>query len=48
MELGSFIGYISGGQRWIRTLGVGHGEVLGATTVGLSPDAAAVVEARRT
>lgn len=41
VELGSFIGYIAGGQRWIRTLGIGHGEVLAETTVGLSPEAAA-------
>jgi len=40
VELGSFIGYIAGGQRWIKTLGIGHGEVLAETTVGLSPDAA--------
>ena len=46
VELGSFIGYISGGQRWIRTLGIGHGEVLAETTVGLSPEAAAAVAAR--
>ena len=47
VELGSFIGYISGGQRWIRTLGIGHGEVLAETTVGLSPEAAAAVSATR-
>jgi hypothetical protein len=46
VELGSFIGYIAGGQRWIRTLGVGHGEVLAETTVGLSPDAAHKIKAR--
>ncbi|MDR0345237.1 MAG: hypothetical protein LBI49_19415 [Nocardiopsaceae bacterium] len=40
VELGSFIGYIAGGQRWIRTLGIGHGEVLAETTVGLSPEEA--------
>ena len=39
VELGSFIGYVAGGQRWISTLGIGHGEVLAKTTVGLSPDA---------
>ena len=43
VELGSFIGYVAGGQRWIRTLGIGHGEVLAENTVGLSPDAAARV-----
>jgi alkylhydroperoxidase family enzyme len=40
VELGSFVGYIAGGQRWIKTLGIGHGEVLAETTVGLSPDVA--------
>jgi hypothetical protein len=43
VELGSFIGYVAGGQRWIRTLGLGHGEVLARTAVGLSPQAAAHV-----
>ena len=43
VELGSFIGYVAGGQRWIRTLAIGHGEVLAETTVGLSPEAAAHV-----
>ncbi len=46
VELGSFVGYIAGGQRWIRTLGLGHGEVLAETTVGLSPQAAAQITAR--
>jgi hypothetical protein len=46
VELGSFIGYIAGGQRWISTLGIGHGEVLPETTVGLSPEAARQVRAR--
>lgn len=46
VELGSFIGYIAGGQRWISTLGVGHGEVLAETTVGLSPEAAQKIAAR--
>ncbi len=46
VELGSFIGYIAGGQRWISTLGIGHGEVLAETTVGLSPQAAQQVKAR--
>ncbi|MGE5526034.1 MAG: carboxymuconolactone decarboxylase family protein [Rhodospirillaceae bacterium] len=44
VELGSFVGYIAGGQRWISTLGIGHGEVLAQTTVGLSPEAARHVE----
>jgi hypothetical protein len=46
VELGSFIGYVAGGQRWIRTLGIGHGEVLAENTVGLSPEAAASVAER--
>lgn len=46
VELGSFIGYIAGGQRWISTLGIGHGEVLAETTVGLSAQAAQQVSAR--
>jgi len=29
-----------GQQRWIKTLGIGHGEVLGGTTTGLAPTAA--------
>ena len=45
VELGSFIGYIAGGQRWISTLGIGHGEVLAGTTVGLSPEAAKSITA---
>ncbi len=36
VELGSFIGFIAGGQRWIHTLDVRHGEVLFETTAGLS------------
>ncbi|HEX6003286.1 MAG TPA: hypothetical protein VFZ14_04750 [Burkholderiales bacterium] len=44
VELGSFIGYVAGGQRWISTLGVGHGEVLASTTVGLSPTAVKKIE----
>jgi hypothetical protein len=47
VELGSFIGYVAGGQRWIRTLGIGHGEVLAETTVGLSPEAAARLRGQR-
>jgi alkylhydroperoxidase family enzyme len=46
VELGSFIGYIAGGQRWISTLGIGHGEVLADTTVGLSPEAARKISER--
>lgn len=43
VELGSFIGYIAGGQRWVKTLGIANGEYMAETTVGLSPTAAAKV-----
>jgi len=29
-----------GQQRWIKTLGIGHGEVLGDTAAGLAPTVA--------
>jgi hypothetical protein len=29
-----------GQQRWIKTLGIGHGELLGGTTAGLAPTVA--------
>jgi alkylhydroperoxidase family enzyme len=35
VELGFFIALTLGQQRWIKTLGIGHGAVLGDTTVGL-------------
>lgn len=37
VELGFFIALTSGQQRWIKTLGIGHHEVLGDTEVGLVP-----------
>ena len=37
VELGFFIGLTLGQQRWIKTLGIGHGAVLGDTTTGLAP-----------
>ena len=42
VELGFFIALTLGQQRWITTLGIGHGQVLGDTTTGLasSPGAA--------
>ena len=43
VELGYFIGFTYGGQRWIRTLSVKHREVLPGSHTGL---AAAPVEAR--
>ena len=36
VELGFFIALTSGQQRWIKTLGIGHREVLGDTDVGLA------------
>jgi alkylhydroperoxidase family enzyme len=36
VELGFFIALTSGQQRWIKTLGIGHREVLGDTQVGLA------------
>jgi alkylhydroperoxidase family enzyme len=35
VELGSFVALTFGQQRWIKTLGIGHGEVLGDTAGGL-------------
>jgi alkylhydroperoxidase family enzyme len=35
VELGFFVALTSGQQRWIKTLGIGHREVLGDTDVGL-------------
>ena len=37
VELGFFIGLTLGQQRWIKTLGIDHGEVLGDTNAGLAP-----------
>jgi len=36
VELGFFIALTSGQQRWIKTLGIGHREILGDTDVGLT------------
>jgi alkylhydroperoxidase family enzyme len=37
VELGFFIALTLGQQRWIKTLGICHGEVFGDTTAGLAP-----------
>lgn len=37
VELGYFVALTSGQQRWIRTLGIGHKEMLADTNVGLAP-----------
>jgi alkylhydroperoxidase family enzyme len=39
VELGFFIALTLGQQRWIKTLGIGHREVLADTSVGLAPSA---------
>ncbi len=39
VELGFFVALTSGQQRWIKTLGIGHQEVLGDTSVGLAVQA---------
>ena len=40
VELGFFIALTLGQQRWIKTLGIGHAEVLADTTGGLAPGVA--------
>ena len=37
VELGFFIALTLGQQRWIKTLGIGHHELLADTTAGLAP-----------
>ena len=37
VELGFFVALTLGQQRWIKTLGIGHGEVLNLTRAGLAP-----------
>ena len=41
VELGFFIALTLGQQRWIKTLGIGHREVLADTSTGLAPPPAA-------
>jgi alkylhydroperoxidase family enzyme len=36
VELGYFVGLTFGQQRWIKTLGIGHGEVLNLSAAGLA------------
>ncbi len=45
VELGFFIALTFGQQRWIKTLGIKHGEVLGDTAAGLAPSAEATSKA---
>jgi alkylhydroperoxidase family enzyme len=42
VELGFFVALTLDQQRWIKTLGIRHGEVLGDTTAGLKPAGEAV------
>jgi alkylhydroperoxidase family enzyme len=37
VELGFFVGLTLGQQRWIKTLGIGHHEVMAGTEGGLAP-----------
>ena len=39
VELGFFVALTFGQQRWIKTLGIGHGQALGDTKAGLAADA---------
>ena len=39
VELGFFVALTFGQQKWIKTLGIGHGEVLGDTEMGLAASA---------
>jgi hypothetical protein len=39
VELGFFVALTLGQQKWIKTLGIGHGEVLGDTGSGLAQSA---------
>jgi alkylhydroperoxidase family enzyme len=43
VELGFFIALTLGQQRWIKTLGIGHREVLADTSVGLKASESAAV-----
>ena len=40
VELGYFVALTYGQQRWIKTLGIGHGEVLNLGRAGLAPEEA--------
>jgi alkylhydroperoxidase family enzyme len=37
VELGFFVALTFGQQRWIKTLGIGHGEILADNAAGLAP-----------
>jgi alkylhydroperoxidase family enzyme len=42
VELGFFVALTFGQQRWIKTLGISHGEVLGDTHAGLAESVRAI------
>ena len=46
LELGYFVGLTFGQQRWIKTLGIGHGEVLNLGAAGLAGSEAERLEGR--
>jgi hypothetical protein len=41
VELGFFIALTLGQQRWIKTLGIGHGQLLADNDAGLAPSPSA-------
>jgi hypothetical protein len=47
IELGYIASFAFGGQRVIKTLAIGHGEVLNTSSMGLSPDTAAAARTAR-
>ena len=47
VELGFFVALTLGQQRWIKTLGIGHGQVLADTTAGLARAVQAAVDGSR-
>ena len=42
VELGFFVALTLGQQRWIKTLGIGHQQVLSGTSQGIAPGAKAI------
>lgn len=46
VELGFFVALTLGQQRWIKTLGIRHGEVLADTALGLKPGTEGVAAPR--
>jgi alkylhydroperoxidase family enzyme len=46
VELGHFIALTLGQQRFLKTLGIRHGEVLADTSAGLAPDEAARIQTK--